>query len=169
MKSKELFQGYVVAKDGTITKSDGTPVKIFKSNKYKQCCLFDVNGKKYVLGVHTVVSMFHDETWYDGCVVHHKDGNPHNNHIDNLEVMSKGKHSSMHHNDGTYHNIGQYSKKHQCGRNNPKAKAVKCIELNQIFDTAREAEKMIGIGHALISRCCHHTRKTAGGYHWEFV
>ena len=52
MKSKELFEGYVVAKDGTITKSDGTPVKVFKSNKYKQCCLFDVHGKKYVLECH---------------------------------------------------------------------------------------------------------------------
>ena len=169
MKSKELFEGYVVAKDGTITKSDGTPVKIFKSNKYKQCCLFDVHGKKYVLGVHTVVSMFHDESWYDGCVVHHKDGNAHNNHIDNLEVMPRGKHSSIHQKDGTYYDLGKYSSMYQCGKNNPMAKAVRCIELNKVFNTAKEAEDITGVNRVCISRCCHHVRKIAGGYHWEFV
>ncbi len=169
MKSKDLFKGYIVNKDGTIVKPDGTLVKTFKSNKYIQCCLFDIYGKKHILGVHTVVSMFYDKCWYDGCVVHHKDGNPKNNNIQNLEVMSRRKHSSMHHKDGTYHDIGKYASIHQRGGRNPNAKAVRCVELNKVFETAKEAEDATNISQVCISRCCNGTRKTTGGYHWEFV
>ena len=169
MKSKEIFDGYVVSKDGTITKNDGTAVKTFKSNKYIQCCLFDIDGKKHTVGVHTVVSMFYDDKWYDGCVVHHKDGDMHNNNLENLEVLDKSSHTKQHHKDGTLYRIGKFASEHQCGKNNPRAKAVRCIELNMCFDTAREAEKYTGVSHIGISTCCHGKKKTSGGYHWEFV
>jgi HNH endonuclease len=34
-------------------------------------------------------------------IVHHKDGNPENNHWDNLEVMSQAEHAKQHISDGT--------------------------------------------------------------------
>lgn len=40
----------------------------------------------------------------DGHVIHHKDNNPHNNELENLELMSHGEHSS-HHNKGRKHTL----------------------------------------------------------------
>ena len=67
----------------------------FKSNQYLQVCQFDIQHKKHVYGVHTVIAMKY-QNYYEGCVVHHKDGNCHNNTIDNLEVMSRSEHGRMH-------------------------------------------------------------------------
>lgn len=168
-RKKENFTNYVVNRDSSIFRRDGSPVKIFKSNKYLQCCLFDKSGTKHVMGVHTVIAMFHSDDWYDGCVVHHKDGDYHNNHINNLEIMSRKEHTAQHHKEHTLFNIGEHSGKYQTGKNNPKAKAVRCVELDTVFETAREAERQTGALNGKISMCCHGKAKTAGGYHWEFV
>lgn len=48
-------------------------------------------------------------------------------------------------------------------------KRVKCIELNQEWNSGIEAGKELNINNRNISSCCHHKRKTAGGYHWVFV
>lgn len=32
----------------------------------------------------------------DGCIVHHKDGNKHNNNINNLQLMSEKEHKNLH-------------------------------------------------------------------------
>ena len=44
-----------------------------------------------------VAKYFKDSTgWFDGCVVHHIDENPCNNHPSNLQCMTRKDHSSMH-------------------------------------------------------------------------
>lgn len=88
---------YIVTRDGQIfdkTKNNA-PIKVFKSNKYLQCCIFDENGK-HVMGVHNVVAQALSSDWFDGCVVHHKDNNPHNNHIDNLQCLDLVAHVTGH-------------------------------------------------------------------------
>lgn len=90
----ERFPDYDVLEDGKVYKN-GNEVKPFKSNKYLQVLLFDVNHKRKVCGVHTIVAMKYLD-YYDGCVVHHKDGNPQNNNLNNLEIHSRSEHSSLH-------------------------------------------------------------------------
>ncbi len=48
-------------------------------------------------------------------------------------------------------------------------KKVKCIELNKTFNTIMEVERELNINHENISKVCRGKRKTAGGYHWEYV
>lgn len=55
------------------------------------------------------------------------------------------------------------------GGKHPRAKAVRCIELNIVFDCTRDAERQLGINHAHISACCKGQRSVAGGYHWEYI
>ena len=87
---------YEVTIDGNIfDKKKNKPVKIFKSNKYLQCCIYDENGK-HVMGVHNVVAQVYCKDWFEGCVVHHKDNNQHNNNADNLECLSNSKHTKLH-------------------------------------------------------------------------
>lgn len=97
-----MFTKYQLINDDTIVNQEGVPIKVFRSNKYLQCCLFDDDGNKYVMGVHTAVAMLGITEWYDGCVVHHKDGDTHNNSLTNLEIMSRETHSRHHWYDGSY-------------------------------------------------------------------
>lgn len=48
-------------------------------------------------------------------------------------------------------------------------KKVCCIELNQIFKSAAEASRILGVSNTKISSCCHGKLNIAGGYHWRFV
>lgn len=50
-----------------------------------------------------------------------------------------------------------------------KRKRVRCIETDTIFCSVREAARQNNIPNASISYVCNGKRKTAGGYHWEFV
>ena len=46
---------------------------------------------------------------------------------------------------------------------------VYCIDLNQIFDDATTAGKILNLDSGAILKCCRGERKTCGGYHWEFI
>lgn len=90
------LERYIVTPEGIIyDKTTGNPIKTFKSNKYLQCCIFDENGK-HVMGVHNVVAQALCPDWFEGCVVHHKDNNQHNNNIENLECMKLSDHTRQH-------------------------------------------------------------------------
>ena len=53
-------------------------------------------GRKGAKGLHVAIYEFHtDQTVPKGHVVHHKDGNPFNNSIDNLECMEKREHCKL--------------------------------------------------------------------------
>lgn len=50
------------------------------------------------------------------------------------------------------------------------AKLVRCIETGEIFSSALQASKKVGLkSSAGISKCCSGERRTAGKLHWEFV
>jgi hypothetical protein len=121
------------------------------------------------MGVHSVVAMLNIDDWYDGCIVHHKDGNCHNNAVDNLEIMSRRQHALLHYEKGALHDVGKYIKEHYMGENSYCSKKVYCVELNQTFGALHEAERKTGVHNGKISMCCNGKRKTAGGYHWKFV
>lgn len=91
---KEIFPNYDVDEKGNVYKC-GTIIKPFKSNKYLQVVLFDVEHKKRVFGVHTVVAMKY-LGYFTGCVVHHIDGDTRNNALNNLEIFSRNEHSRLH-------------------------------------------------------------------------
>lgn len=102
------FPNYDCDEYGNVYKN-GKLVTPFKSNKYLQVCVFDVNHVKKVVGVHTVIAMKYLD-YYKGCVVHHKNEDTHNNCLNNLEVVSRSKHTSFHAKQNlkfTKHNLGK--------------------------------------------------------------
>lgn len=50
-----------------------------------------------------------------------------------------------------------------------KEKQVYCIELDQIFENAKEASIQTNSAYTSILRCCKKERLTAGGYHWQYI
>lgn len=91
---RDIFPNYDVDECGNVYKQ-GKLIKPFKSNKYLQVLLFDKDANRKVMGVHTIVAMKYLD-YFIGCVVHHKNGNTHDNSLENLEVLSRSKHSQMH-------------------------------------------------------------------------
>lgn len=101
MDFKAEFPNYDVDENGSVYKN-GNPIKPFKSNKYLQVLLFDKSHQRHVVGVHKVVAMKFADDYFDGCVVHHKDGNTLNNCITNLEVMTRSEHCRKHGKENTH-------------------------------------------------------------------
>ena len=46
---------------------------------------------------------------------------------------------------------------------------VRCVETGIIYKSSREASRKLKISQSGISLCCLNKRKTAGGYHFEYV
>lgn len=55
------------------------------------------------------------------------------------------------------------------GKNNPRARAVLCVETGVVFDTIKEAGEFTGGSSKNIVSCCRGRLKTSGGYHWRYV
>lgn len=91
---QENFPNYDCDEKGNVYKN-GELINPFKSNKYLQVYMRDKNNKRRICGVHTIIAMKY-LNFFDGCVVHHKDENTHNNCLNNLEVQEKSKHTSFH-------------------------------------------------------------------------
>ena len=61
------------------------------------------------------------------------------------------------------------NRKYLSGADNPTSRAVRCVELNMVFETARAAEAYTGVSYKNISNVVRGKNKTAGGYHWEYA
>ena len=89
--------------------------------------------------------------------INHKDENPLNNCVDNLEWCS---------NEYNQHYSQTYRKAQQA--TGLLATPVKQFDKNGIFlaefSSFTEAEKITGVDHSGISKCCKGLYKTAGGY-----
>lgn len=46
---------------------------------------------------------------------------------------------------------------------------VRCIETNKIYSSCAEAARAVGVTKAYIGHVCQGKRKTARGYHWEYI
>lgn len=107
---KENFPDYDVDVNGNVYKNNEI-ITPFKSNGYLQVLLFDVNHKRRVLGVHTMVAMKYIPEYTEQSVVHHKDENKQNNNLENLEVFaSKAEHARFHNKDNL--TLKEYTQKH---------------------------------------------------------
>ena len=114
-----------------------------------------------------------------------EEGQKRKEQIRELGRRSKGRIVSQE----TRQKLSQSLKGKYCGENNPMfgkkfseehkqklvensamAKPVRCVETGEVFSSALQASKKVGLkSSAGISKCCSGERKTAGEFHWEFV
>ena len=117
-------------------------------------------GKQEMFQVHRIVATAFIPNPDNLPVVNHKDENPSNNCVKNLEWCTVSY-------NNTYGSAANKRAEKLTGGKNPNSKKVKCIETNYIFDSIAEAKKWLGKGS--IGACCRGEQATAGGYHWEYV
>lgn len=86
-----------------------------------------------------------------------------------MSINTSGEKNPMfgkHHSEETKNKIRKKLQSH------PRtSKKILCVELNQIFNSLREAERITGINHSNISQAAktNGNQKTAGGFHWSYV
>ena len=78
---------YMVSSLGRVRSHDGTPIADFSNGRYRQACLRKDGGYKNHLVHRLVASAFYGPKHGDPRrnPVHHRDGNPINNRLENLE------------------------------------------------------------------------------------
>lgn len=90
------FSNYYASSDGNIYKLDMSIITPFNSNGYYQVHMKNDAGTSTVKGVHQLVASAFIDEYKLGDVVHHIDGDKHNNAISNLQVQSRSEHSRNH-------------------------------------------------------------------------
>ena len=122
------------------------------------------NGKMKTMTIHRLVALAFIPNPENKPQVNHKDEVKANNVVSNLEWC-----------DAQYNiNYGTRTARQiqNCNfkfGNNPRAKAVFCVELNKTFDCARRAEEELGVNINCIGSACKGKAKTAGGFHWKYA
>jgi len=119
---------------------------------YLQVCL-SINGNHKYFLIHRLVAkaFIPNENGYPQ--VNHKDGNKHNNVVENLEWVT-AKENVKH----SFYVLP-----------NSIVKTVRCIETDKTFESTSKAAHDMGIHQSSISMSASGKRKTAGGYHWEYL
>lgn len=56
-----------------------------------------------------------------------------------------------------------------CKGRKVQGRAVLCVELDKVFPSVMDAERETGIPNTNIVNVCKGKRKTAGGYHWQYI
>lgn len=111
--------------------------------------------------VHRLVAKAFCEGYAPGLEVNHIDGDRLNNRATNLEWVTTKE--NIHHNmaRGVF-NVTTAQRVAQ----KKNRKKVRCIETGRIFNSAKEASEWAGVR---ICRAASGSRKSAGGYTWEYI
>lgn len=101
-------------------------------------------------------------------------GNFNKETLKKMSDLKKGKLNSFYgkkHTQEAKYKMSKWKKENYQLSNHPKAKKIKCIELNKIYNCVKEAELEMNINSKHIGQVANkkYGRKTAGGYHWIWV
>ena len=145
---------YTVTEDGRVWsyKSNKFLKQTLLNRGYLQVELYNNGvGKKFL--IHRLVAEAYLPNPDNLPQVNHKDENKQNNSVENLEWCTEKE------ND----NYGNRNK--NIARAN--ATAVRCVELDRIFESISEAARELNLCKSNICRCLKQQSRTTGGYHWE--
>ena len=116
-----------------------------------------VEGKNTNFYIHRMVAETFIENKDNKEQVNHIDENKANNHVSNLEWMTKEENLKY----------GTRTKRSGLTRGKRVCQLTLDGEFISSYNTAREASRQTGINQGSISRCVKGERKTAGGYKWR--
>ena len=130
-----------------------------------QYVALSLNGKAKSIKVHRLVAEAFIPKPENEPYVNHRNEIKTDNTVENLEWCT----ASYNANYGTrIQRCVQNHRSYKLG-DNPRARAVFCVELNKKFDCAKSAQEELGIWGTSIIKVCKGKGKTAGGFHWRYA
>lgn len=146
--------------------------KILKQSTDNRGCkriTLNKNKERKTYQVHRLVAIHFIPNLNNYPCINHKDENPSNNNIENLEWCTH----KYNNNYGTRNK--RHSKKIQ-GSKHPQSKKVKCITTGEIFNCMQEAARKYNVSQAHITHCCQGRRNYTGKHpttkeplKWEYI
>lgn len=138
---------------------------INSSNGYYRVHLTAKNGKRKLELIHRLVAINFIPNPDNLPQVNHKDENPANNKIDNLEWCS------------AKYNINYGNRLKRCAETLKKSQGYKDVlqikidtnEIVGVYPSQMEAQRRTGIPQANIGKVLRGEREKAGGYHWRYA
>lgn len=105
----------------------------------------------------------------DGSIIHHKDHNPDNNCLINLELTNSMIHNNYHKHPAWNKGLkGFRSGKRDKNLYKSQRKMVRCVETEEVFESVNDAALSVNVKPQSISRALHNKGCRAGGNHYEF-
>ena len=171
------YEDYLIYPDGKVfsTKSN----KFLKPNitpqGYKSVELFNNNGSKRLL-IHRLVAQAFIPNSENLPQVNHKDENPSNNSMDNLEWCTAKYNMNYGNGAKTRHSKIDYSKPSykENAIKNGKVVSIPVLQIDKYgnvinrFGSIKEATDSLGVKQSHISECCKGKRKTSYGFSWKY-
>ena len=159
------YEGYKITSEGVVIGKSGKPLNPMDYNGYKRVDLY-VNKKHNRMFVHRLVALAFIPNPNNYPIINHKDEDPSNNDVSNLEWCTKAYNNA-------YGTRGLRTGKTQLNRADC-SKAVVQFTLDgeyvMTYPSAKEAWRKTGIDRAHICACCNHYKNqyTASGYRWAW-
>ena len=112
------------------------------------------NGVQKLIPIHQAVARAFLPNPNRYTLVHHKNHNPTDNRVENLEWMQKSDHQALHNSKNKTKIVYQYTLDGK---------------LVNVWNSLSDASKQLGITIMGISACCNNRLKTYKGYIWSFI
>lgn len=170
------YEDYLIYPDGSVYSLEKNIFMKFSVTKlgYKSVELFNKNGSKR-FWVHRLVAQAYIPNPDNLPQVNHKDENPSNNSVDNLEWCTAKYNMNYGNGAKTRHNKIDYTtpERKALAIKNGKMACKPVIQLSLSgeiiarYESIREAEATFTNKHTHISECCKGKRKTSNGYMWK--
>lgn len=129
------------------------------------------NGKRSTKSIHRLVYYsFFPDTNID-LQINHKDENPSNNKLDNLEAITQKENLNY----GTRNiRISQTNSREDSNFQKISSVKVKCykypsMQFIKIFPSTKQVERELNIHHSHVSKCCKNIYKQINGYTFRYA
>ncbi len=118
---------------------------------YLRVLLTAKNGKAKKELIHRLVGIAFIPNPENKPQINHKDSNPKNNNVENLEWNTAKE------------NINQSDRLRKVSHK------TRCVETGVVYQSVNDAARKLNLSSGHITEVCNGTRKTCGGFRWEVV
>lgn len=169
-RKKIADSNYSVSPDGKIYNDNTGRLKVPAISKgYYKVDLYK-DGKRETKRIHRLVAESFIPNPNGLPEINHKDGNRLNNSIDNLEWVNRSQNMIHAYSTGLtkpHPSYGMLGKKNPNGGS--KGKPIICVETNEYFKNAAEAERRLGISDSCILDVIHGYQQSTHGLHFVYA
>lgn len=164
------FPGYEISDWGQVRSyrrinHQGEILKATVSSRGYASIILYKDGKGYARLVHRLVAEAFIPNPDQKETVNHIDCDKLNNHVSNLEWMTKSENVIHAYENGLNENVRRRLSE-GCAKVHP---PVRVIETGRIYQSQRELSRELGLCEQSVSRCLKGGSKSTGGYHFEYV